>query len=125
MRKRKVKPTFKVYCTYYPTGEFYIGFSSKMGKPYENYFGSNKDILTLVKENPDHKLLKETIAEFDKKSHAKMCEFLLQWKNRDNPLCLNDMINIRLRMSHLEDFEEINWQPSFYEDVLLYHQQSS
>lgn len=108
-KRKKIKPTYKVYVTYFPDGEYYIGFSSKMGDAYDKYFGSNKGILEMVKE--DHALEKETIAEFDKKSFAKMQEFLLQWQYRNDPLCLNDMINIRLRMSYLKDFEPLDWKP--------------
>ena len=114
MTKRKTKPkkTFKVYCTYFPDNTYYIGFSTKDGKAYEKYFGSNKEILALVKEKPDeHGLIKETLFTTDKRAYARMQEFLLQWQCRDDPLCRNDMINIRLRMSHLKDFTPLSWQP--------------
>lgn len=104
----KVKGQFSVYCTYFPDGRFYIGFSTKTGKAYENYFGSSKVVAEYEGE-----LQKETIAVFDKRSHARMQEFLLQWENRDNPMCVNDMINIRLRMSFLKDFEPIKWKPKY------------
>lgn len=111
-RKKKEKKTFKVYVTYYPNGDYYIGFSTKSGKPYENYFGSSKKILEHIKENPDnHGLIKETIFETEKRSYARMQEFLLQWENRFDERCLNDMINIRLRMSYLKDFQPIDWKP--------------
>jgi len=109
----KVKGTFKVYVTHFPDGRYYIGFSTKNGSAYEKYFGSSKTILEMVKESPDdHGLAKETIAEFEKRSHARMQEFLLQWQQREDPNCLNDMINIRLRISHLTDFEPVRWEPS-------------
>jgi hypothetical protein len=117
-RKKKPKKTFKVYCTYFPNGEYYIGFSTKEGNAYEKYFGSNKEILQLVKENPDtHGLVKETIYESEKRSYARMQEFLLQWANRADPLLRNDMINIRLRMSHLKDFEPVVWKPRSLAEV--------
>ena len=120
MKKRKPKKTFKVYATYYPSGEYYIGFSTKDGKAYEKYFGSNKTILQLVKDNPDsHGLVKETIFETTKKAEARMQEFLLQWENRDDPMCLNDMINIRLRMSYLKGFQPIDWKPREVSQLLL------
>ena len=126
-RKTKPKPSFKVYCTYFPDNTYYIGFSTKTGKPYEKYFGSNKEILQLVKENPDsHGLVKETIYETNKRSYARMQEFLLQWANRADPLCRNDMINIRLRMSHLSEFEPVAWKPkTFSEAVALFSQKIS
>ena len=82
-----------------------------MGKSYDNYYGSNKEILEEVKNNQDHGYIKETIAEFEQKSYAKIQEFLLQWKYRNDPRCLNSMINIRLRLDHLTEFEEITWRP--------------
>ena len=108
----KVKGTFRVYCTYFPDGRYYIGFSTKTGTAFEKYFGSSKAVLEMVAESADHGLVKETIAEFEKRSHARMQEFLLQWQQREDPNCLNDMINIRLRMSHLTDFEPVKWNPS-------------
>lgn len=110
-RKPKIKTSYKVYCTHFPDGTYYIGFSSKMGTAYDKYFGSNSEILALVKEG-DHQLVKETVAEFTKKSHARMQEFLLQWQYRHDPNCRNDMINIRLRLTHLQDFEPIDWSPT-------------
>ena len=112
-RKKKTPSTFRVYCTYFPDGKYYIGFSTKEGTAYEKYFGSSKVILERVKESPDdHGFVKETIAEFKKRSHARMQEFLLQWQQRDDPNCLNDMINIRLRMSHLTEFDPVKWVPN-------------
>ena len=112
IKPKKPKPVFRVYVTYFPDNSYYIGFSTKVGKAYEKYFGSNKEILEMVKNQPtDHGLVKETLFETDKKSYGKMQEFLLQWQQRDDPLCRNDMINIRLRMSHLKEFNPISWQP--------------
>ena len=109
MIKRKKEPkVHRVYCTYFPDGRYYIGYSGKPQKQFEKYFGSS----TFVKEY-EGELTKEVIREFSAKSHAKMQEFLLQWKFRDDPLCLNDMLNIRLRASHLKEFKEVeDWNPS-------------
>jgi hypothetical protein len=109
MRKRKKEPqVHRVYCTYFPDGRYYIGYSGKPQKQFEKYFGSS----TFVKEY-EGQLHKEVIKEYAAKSHAKMQEFLLQWKFRDDPLCLNDMLNIRLRASHLKEFTEVeDWCPS-------------
>ena len=108
--KRKKSPQknakFRVYCTYFPDGSYYIGFSTKTGEAYENYFGSSKHVLEFEGE-----LKKETIAEFNKRSHARMQEFLLQWQQREDPKCLNDMINVRLRLSFLKDFQPLDWKP--------------
>ena len=107
MRKRKKEPqVHRVYCTYFPEGRYYIGYSGKPEKLYKKYFGSS----TIVKEY-EGELVKETIKAYNQKSYAKMAEFLLQWQQRDDPLCLNDMINIRLRMTHLKDFEPLDWHP--------------
>lgn len=107
MRKRKIQKKHRVYCTYFPDGRYYIGYSGKTDKLYEKYFGSS----TLIKEYEGDDLKKETIAEYDKKNYAKIQEFLLQWQYRADPKCLNDMINIRLRLTHLEDFEPTSWKP--------------
>ena len=107
-KRKKVKQIHRVYCTYFPDGRYYIGYSGKTDKQFEKYFGSS----TIVKEY-EGQLSKEVVREFTAKSHAKMQEFLLQWKFRNDPLCLNDMLNIRLRASHLKDFREVeDWNPS-------------
>ena len=119
-KPKKRKPVYKVYVTYFPDNTYYIGFSTKVGKPYEKYFGSNKDILQLVKDNPEtHGLVKDTIFESSKKAEARMQEFLLQWENRHDPFCLNDMINIRLRMSYLKGFQPIDWKPRVISQLSL------
>lgn len=115
MRKRKTKPkkVYRVYCTYYPNGDYYIGFSSKPDNLFEKYFGSNKQILELIKENPDnHGLRKEVVAVFQKQSHAKAVEHMLQWENRLDEKCLNQMWNVRLRLDHLKDLEMPDWKPT-------------
>ena len=105
-RKPSLKKTHRVYCTYFPDGRYYIGYSCKPQNLYEKYYGSS----TIVKEY-EGELTKETIAEFDQKSHAKMQEFLLQWQQREDDKCLNDMLNIRLRRSHLTSFKPVEWKP--------------
>lgn len=105
-RKKKEKQVHRVYCTYFPDGRYYIGYSGKPQRLYEKYYGSS----TYVKEY-EGELIKETIAEFEKKSHAKMQEFLLQWQQRKDPNCLNSMLNIRLNKEPLADFDPIDWKP--------------
>lgn len=108
MRKKKKEPQkHRVYVTYFPDGRYYIGYSGKNDKQYEKYYGSS----TLIKEHSKDDLVKEDIAEYSKKNYAKMQEFLLQWEYRNDPLCLNDMIHLRLRLSHLKDFVPIEWKP--------------
>jgi len=98
---------YRVYVTYLPDGRYYIGFSHKTDKLFLKYFGSS----VVIKECSPEELTKEVIAEYDKKSHAKMQEFLLQWKYRHDERCINDMIHLRLRMSYLKDFTPIEWNP--------------
>ena len=106
-RKKPSNP-YRVYVTYLPDGRYYIGYSNKSDKLFQNYFGSSG----IIKEYSSDELTKEIIAEFDKKSHAKMQEFLLQWKYKDDERCINDMIHIRLKMSYLTEFEFIEWKPN-------------
>ena len=106
-RKKPSNP-YRVYVTYLPDGRYYIGYSNKTDKLFQKYFGSS----VVIKQCNPEELTKEVIAEYDKKSHAKMQEFLLQWKYRDDPRCLNDMIHIRLKMSYLTEFKPIDWKPN-------------
>ena len=109
MRKRKKVPkkVHRVYCTYFPDGRYYIGYSGKTDKQFEKYFGSS----TIVKEY-EGQLTKEVIREFSSKAHAKMQEFLLQWQQRHDDACVNDMLHVRIRSSFLKDFEPIDWRPN-------------
>lgn len=109
MKKRKKAPpkVHRVYCTYFPDGRYYIGYSGKTDKQFEKYFGSS----TIVKEY-EGQLTKEVIREFSAKSHAKMQEFLLQWQQRHDPKCLNSMLNIRLNKEPLADFVPLEWLPN-------------
>lgn len=104
MKKAK---KFRVYVTYFPDGRYYIGFSQKNEKLYAKYFGSSKEVLDFDKTL----LVKDTIAIFNKKNEAKMQELLLQWDNRFDPNCINDMLNIRLRSKFLENFIPVCWKP--------------
>ena len=103
----KEKKKHRGYCTYFPDGRYYIGYSCKTDKQFEKYFGSS----TIVKESNDE-LQKEVIAEYDKSAPAKMQEFLLQWQQRHDELCLNDMLHIRIRSSFLKEFQPIDWRPN-------------
>ena len=105
-RKAKEPKVHRVYCTYFPDGKYYIGYSCKSEKLYEKYYGSSKFVTEYEGD-----LQKETLATYTQKSHAKMQEFLLQWQQREDPNCLNDMLNIRLRRSYLVDFKPIKWKP--------------
>ena len=105
--RKKLSIPYRVYVTYLPDGRYYIGFSHKSPKLFEKYYGSSG----VIKEYSSDELNKEVIAEYDKKSHAKMQEFLLQWKYRDDERCINDMIHLRLRLSYLKDFTPIDWTP--------------
>ena len=112
-RPRKKPPIpYRVYVTYLPDGRYYIGYSNKTDKLFLKYFGSARIIKEYLQYSEIAPLTKEIIATFNKKSHAKMQEFLLQWKYRDDERCINDMIHLRLRMSYLKDFKEIDWTPN-------------
>ena len=108
--KRKKKPAEKkvhrVYCTYFPDGRYYIGYSCKSERLFEKYYGSSK----IVKEY-EGELFKETIVEYDTRNKAKLQELLLQLQQFNDPLCLNDMLHIRLNRRHLKDFAPIRWTP--------------
>jgi hypothetical protein len=103
----KEKKKHRVYCTYFPDGRYYIGYSCKTDKQFEKYFGSS----TIVKESVEE-LNKEIIAEYPSRAPAKMQEFLLQWQQREDPNCLNDMLHIRIRSSFLKEFKPIEWRPN-------------
>ena len=106
-KKTKEKKKHRVYCTYFPDGRYYIGYSCKTDKQFEKYFGSS----AIVKESTEH-LKKEIIAAYDTRAPAKMQEFLLQWQQRHDDCCINDMLHVRIRSSFLKDFEPIHWSPS-------------
>ena len=106
-KKIKEKKKHRVYCTYFPDGRYYIGYSCKTDKQSEKYFGSS----AIVKESTEH-LKKEIIAEYETRAPAKMQEFLLQWQQRHDDCCINDMLHVRIRSSFLKDFEPIHWTPS-------------
>jgi hypothetical protein len=106
-RKKSKEPKLhRVYCTYFPDRRYYIGYSCKSEKLFEKYFGSS----TIVKEYTNE-LEKEVISVYKNKNEAKIQEFLLQWQCRHDPLCLNDMIHIRLRLKYLSEFTPIVWAP--------------
>ena len=97
MAKRKVKEKKKhrVYCTYFPDGRYYIGYSCKTDKQFEKYFGSS----TIVKEYGDE--LKKEIIKRTRNEYIEIirlnklpievveyiCEFLVDKSN--NNKCLN------------------------------------
>ena len=67
--------------------------TSKEGKALANYFGSNKR--SSEWEDKDKVIIYET----ERKSEAKYVELFLQMVYRTDDRCVNDMINIRTRMS--------------------------
>ena len=96
-RKSSRLKEHRVYCTYFPDGRYYIGYSCKPKKQYDNYYGSSR----LVREHAGE-LVKETIRVYSNRNEAKMQEMMLQLQCKDDDRCLNDMIHIRLRMSYLK-----------------------
>jgi hypothetical protein len=99
MTKKRLKRTeqvYKVYVTHYTDDCFYIGFTSKTGKALDTYFGSNLIRDKLV----SHKTI---VFESTSKATAKLFELLLQLSTMDSPKCVNDMLNVRVRASHIKD----------------------
>ena len=109
--KRKKKPSqssiHRVYCTYFPDGRYYIGYSCKSEKLFEKYYGSGKIVL----ETDKSLLEKEVIVTYPTRNKAKLQELLLQLQQMKDPLCLNDMLHIRLNRRHLLDFTPGTWTP--------------
>lgn len=109
--KRKKKPSqssiHRVYCTYFPDGRYYIGYSCKSEKLFEKYYGSGKIVL----ETDKSLLEKEVIVTYPTRNKAKLQELLLQLQQMKDPLCLNDMLHIRLNRRHLLDFTPVTWTP--------------
>jgi hypothetical protein len=119
MNKRRLKrgeKSYKVYVVFYTDSSKYVGFTSKTGKALESYFGSN---------TPKDKLVdnKEIVFESKSKATAKLFELLLQLsvmdslentnvattflgskssKKRSTQTYLNDMLNVRVRASHIK-----------------------
>ena len=119
MNKRRLKrgeQSYKVYVVFYTDSSKYVGFTSKTGKALESYFGSN---------TPKDKLVdrKEIVFESNSKATAKLFELLLQLsvfdslenvnvatsflgsetsKKRSTQTYLNDMLNVRVRASHIK-----------------------
>tara|TARA_R110002167_G_scaffold351299_1_gene563820 strand:+ start:383 stop:760 length:378 start_codon:yes stop_codon:yes gene_type:complete len=114
-KEPKEKQVHRVYVTYFPNGNYYIGYSGKTQKLYEKYYGSSRYVLEY-----DGDLEKETIAEYTKKSHAKCVEAILQWENRHDEKMLNDMWNVRLRLSHLSDLTIPEWSPKNTKENLCF-----
>lgn len=90
---------YKVYKTYYKTGEFYIGITSKSGIHFDNYFGSNTTDLKI-----SHK---DILFTSHNKSDAKLMELMYQLQNFYEPKCLNKMLNIRLRRDFIKKIPNI------------------
>lgn len=121
LRAKRGEQSYKVYVTFYTDGTKYVGFTSKTGKALESYFGSNTPKDKLV----DHK---EIVFESNSKATAKLFELLLQLSvfdslentnvattflgsndellstsnKRSTSTYLNDMLNVRVRASHIK-----------------------
>jgi|TARA_R110000851_G_scaffold138230_1_gene274434 hypothetical protein len=94
--QKRTEQVYKVYRTHYTDGSFYIGFTSKDGKALESYFGSN----TIKDKLVSHK---DIVFTSKSKATAKLFELLLQLSTMDSPKCVNDMLNVRVRASHMRD----------------------
>ena len=93
---KRTEQVYKVYITHYTDTCFYIGFTQKSGKALESYFGSN----TIKDKLVSHK---EIVFTSKSKATAKLFELLLQLSIMDSPKCVNDMLNVRVRASHMRD----------------------
>ena len=93
---KKTEQVYKVYVTHYTDGSFYIGFTQKSGKALESYFGSN----TIKDKLVDRK---DIVFTSKSKATAKLFELLLQLCMMHSPKCVNDMLNVRVRASHMRD----------------------
>ena len=120
-RKKKTSQTkeHRVYCTYFPDGRYYIGYSCKPEKQWDKYFGSSREIREYTTNTPleEQVLKKELIVTYKNKNQAKLQEMLLQLQHRYDDNCINDMIHIRLRLKYLQDFEPVDWNPSSYKSI--------
>jgi len=114
-KSKRVSKIHRVYCTYFKDGRYYIGYSCKPEKQFEKYFGSS----SIIKEANSNELEKELLLVTPHRNKAKIQEFLLQWQCRHDSMCLNDMIHIRLRLSHLKDFTPISWTPRHSTDTFV------
>ena len=61
-KKPKEKQTHRVYVTYFPNGDYYIGYSGKTQKLYEKYYGSSKYVLEYEGQLDKETTINETIA---------------------------------------------------------------
>lgn len=121
-KKSKREPKLhRVYCTYFSDGRYYIGYSCKTKKQFEKYYGSSSIVKEAIENNET--LSKEVILQTTKRNEAKMQEFLLQWQCRHDSLCLNDMLHIRLRLTHLKDFVPVTWKPKHSTDTFVLTEQ--
>ena len=120
MKRRKKKSLHpkehRVYCTYFPDGRYYIGYSCKPPKQWDKYYGSSREIREYTTED-QQQLKKELIVTYNNKNQAKLQEMLLQLQYRYDDNCINDMIHIRLRLKYLTDFEPVDWEPLSYESI--------
>jgi hypothetical protein len=111
-KPKRMEIMYKVYVTYYTDGCFYIGFTSKEGKALESYFGSN----TIKDKLVDRKEIAWTSTS---KATAKLFELLLQLSIMDSPKCVNDMLNVRVRASHMRSLPKykITFEDNGYNNI--------
>ena len=57
----------RVYCTYFPDGRYYIGYSCKTDKQFEKYFGTSRIVNEhLANEESINKAFKKFSQQFKK-----------------------------------------------------------
>ena len=100
--KKKEPVNYRVYVTFIDDGRYYCGQSRKPEKAYGKYYGSNKEILALAKTSPE-RLKKFTLAELQPNvTTAKFIELVLQIQNREDDLCINQMMNVRFNLKNVK-----------------------
>ena len=114
-RKTPRASDHRVYCTYFPDGRYYIGYSCKPERQWVKYFGSS----SVIREEGIENLRKELIVTFPSKNSAKLQEMLLQLQHRHDSFCINDMIHVRLRLKYLTEFEPVDWEPKTYSELSI------
>lgn len=113
-----------VYKTTFPDGRFYIGkklFWIKITRPplkgttrkrkcliesdWESYYGSSEIVKQYLKEGKSPPLIKEILCLCRTKSVLSFMELKYQLDVLTDPLCINNMINVRINGNHLQDID--------------------
>ena len=92
---------WKVYLSWsQKANQYYIGMTSKVGKPLENYYGTSKIVQSW--EDPQKVILES----FDKKSEARFIEIIAQMNQHEDSRMVNGNYNIRIFRKHVKDITD-------------------